>query len=198
MGFWGLLLPLAALGAEPTLTALPIDGLDQEYVVDGVMTAAWRLNSSAQPYTLILSRTGSFSVTEGDEHSARLYATLFADTADGHQQRWVIQDRVDACPFDITAAFTGAPARVSDADADGVPEFWVSYRVSCRSDVSPSTLKLIGYEGTQKYALRGTSRLQLGDSSEGGDYQADAAFKAAPLLLEYAKQLWMAVRDERF
>ena len=198
MGFWGMLLPLAALSVEPSLTALPLQGLDHEYVVDGVMTAAYRLEQPEQSYTLILSRTGNFSATEGDEHSARLYATLFADIADGHQQRWLIQDRVDACPVDITAAFTGRPAVVSDADADGVPEFWVSYRISCRGDVSPSTLMLIGYEGSQKYALRGTSRLQLGDSSEGGEYQADTAFKAAPLLQDFAQQLWMAVRDESF
>lgn len=198
MGIWGLLLPLAALGAEPRLAPLPVAGLEQEYVVSGVMTAAHRLDWRGQAYTLILSRTGSFSVADGDERSARLYATLFADSADGHEQRWVIQDRVDDCPVDITAEFTGKPVQVSDADADGIPEFWVSYRISCRGDVSPSTLKLIGYEGSQKYALRGTSRLQLGDSSEGGDYQADAAFKSAPLLQEFAQQLWSAVRDEAF
>lgn len=198
MGLWGLLLPLAALGAEPKLTPLPVDGLDQQYVVEGVMTAAHRLNWDEQAFTLILSRTGSFAVADGDERSARLYATLFADGAEGHDQLWLIQDRVDACPVDITAEFTGRAAAVSDADADGIPEFWVSYRISCRGDVSPSTLKVIGYEGAKKYALRGSSRLKLGDSSEGGDYQADAAFKSAPLLQEYARQLWMAVRDEEF
>lgn len=198
MSVWGLLLPLAALGAEPSLAPLPLAGLDQEYVVAGVMTDAYEVNFGGQSYALILSRTGSFSVGEGDERSARLYATLYADTADGHEQRWLIQDRVDACPVDITADFTDKPAQVSDADADGILEFWVSYRISCRGDVSPSTLKLIGYEGSQKYALRGTSRVQLGDSSEGGDYQADAAFKAAPLLQEYAQRLWMTVRNENF
>ena len=197
MGSWGLLLPLAVLGAEPTLAPLPVDALDA-YVVDGVTTTAYRLNSDAERYTLILSRTGNFSVAEGDERSARLYATLFADNPDGHQQRWLIQDRVDACPLDITAEFTDTPAQVSDADADGVPEFWVSYRTACRGDVSPSTLKVIGYEGSQKYALRGSSRLKLGDSSEGGDYEVDVAFKSAPLLQEYASKLWAAVRDEAF
>ena len=198
MGIWGLLLPLAALGVEPTLSVLPTDKLEQEYAVDGIMTAAYRLDSGDQSYTLILSRTGSYAAGDGDERSARLYATLFANTADGHQQRWRIQDRVDACPVDVTAEFTGKPAVVSDADADGVPEFWVSYRITCRGDVSPSTLKLIGYEGSQKYAMRGSSRLMLGDSSEGGEYQTDAALKSAPLLLESARKLWMEVRDEGF
>lgn len=197
MGLWGLLLPLAALGAQPELTRLPVDSLD-EFAVDGVATAAYRLDSGKQAYTLILSRTGSFAVADNDERSARLYATLFAGGADGHQQRWVIQDRVDACPLDVTAEFTGKPAQVSDADADGIPEFWVSYRISCRGDVSPSTLKLIGYESSQKYAMRGSSRLKLGDGSEGGDYQADAAFATAPLLQKYAHGLWMEVRDEGY
>jgi hypothetical protein len=195
MGLWGLLLPLAALGAEPEFTSVPAAGLD-EYVVDGLIVDARRVDWGDQKYTLILSRTGNF--TDRDERSARLYATLFADSSDGQEQRWLIQDRVDACPVDVTAEFTDQPARVSDADADGIPEFWVSYRTSCRGDVSPSTLKVIGYEGAQKYALRGSSRIPLGDNSEGGDYEADAAFKSAPLLQQYAHQLWMAVRDERF
>lgn len=196
MGLLGLLLPLAVPGAGPTLAPLPVDSLDA-YAVDGVVTAAYRLASGEPGYTLVLSRTGTFSVAEG-ERSARLFATLFADGTDGHQQQWVIQDRVDACPVDLSAEFTGRPAQVSDADGDGVPEFWVSYRVACRGDVSPSTLKVIGYEGSQKYALRGSSRLILGESSEGGEFQADAAFKSAPLLQAYAQQLWVAVRDEKF
>lgn len=105
---------------------------------------------------------------------------------------------MDACPFEITAQFTQPALRVSDADADGEPEFWVGSRVSCRSDVSPATLKVIGYEGAQKYALRGSALLQLGESSEGGEYEADAALKQAPKLLKYASQLWMSVRAERF
>ena len=197
MGSLGLLLS-GLFAAGPSLSPLPISGLEAEYAVEGVINEAYRIDAGGQALTLILSRTGNFRVDNDDARSARLYATLYAETADGHQQRWLIQDRVDACVFDITAAFTAPPVAVSDADADGEPEIWVSYRTACRSDVSPATLKLIGYEGSQKYALRGTARINLGDSSDGGTYQADAALIKAPALLKQADQLWMAVRDDSF
>lgn len=198
MGLFSLLLPLLALAGEPQLAPLPVAGLEQQYVVEGVITAAYRTNLSPQQHTLILSKTGSFRDGDLDIRSARLFATLFADDPDGHQQTWLIQDRVDTCPVDITAEFTDPSVSVSDADGDGEPEFWVSYRLACRGDVSPATLKIIGYEGAQKYALRGTTRLLLAESRDGGDFQADPAFERAPKLLEHASELWMRVRDERF
>jgi hypothetical protein len=198
MGVFGLLLPLLALAGEPSLPPLPIAGLEREYAVNGVITAAYRTDAGKQQRTLILSRTGSFSVDDHEARSARLYATLFVDGADGAQQAWLIQDLVDTCPVDIDAEFTTPPASISDADADGEPEFWVSYRVACRGDVSPATLKLIGYEGTQKYALRGTTRLAFDGGSDGGEFEPDPAFKGAPKLLEHARGLWLGVRDEHF
>ena len=187
MTAWILSIALAAALTGPSVSPLVVNELHNNYAVDGVIDSAYRIAAAKQNYTLILSRTGNFAQSSNsDERSARLYATLFAEQGDEHMQVWLIQDRVDACPFDITAEFTQPALSVSDADGDGEAEFWVGYRVSCRSDVSPATLKLIGYEGAQKYVLRGSARLQLGDSSEGGEYVADAALQKAPALLEHA------------
>jgi len=61
----------------------------------------------------------------------------------------------------------------------------------CRGDVSPSTQKIIMYEGTRKYAVRGTSRLNVGGQSDGGSYTFDAALQAAPIAFrQHAAQLW--------
>lgn len=191
--------PALALAGPPTMSDLPTPGLDREYVVDGVIERAWRARSGDSEYTLILSRTGNFRVNEDqDLRSARLYATLYVQTGEDIAQRWVIRDRVDTCPVDVTVAFTDPPAAISDADGDGEPEFWVSYRIACRGDVSPATLKLIGYEGGQKYALRGNARIDAGNGPEGGDFQADAAFDRAPKLLEFARSQWTRVVDEHF
>lgn len=170
-------------------------------VVDGVPQTAFTIGTDGAQYLLVLSRTGNYASTgfDSEERSARLYATLFAESPDGAVQQWRIQDGVDDCPVDVTASFTTPAVAVSDADADGLAEIWVSYRTACRGDVSPSTLKLIGYEGEQKYALRGSSKTYYGeDGSDGGDFSADAAFKQAPALLEQASSLWQTIRDERF
>lgn len=189
--------------AEP-LRAEPLATPDAAFVVDGVVQSAFRLRTGAETLTLLLSRTGTFDAPRSDPEaylrSARLYATLYEDLPEdeGVRQRWRIQDLVDECPADLTAAFTDPPLKISDADADGEPEIWVAYRIACRGDVSPSTLKIIGYEGTQKYALRGRSRITLGDIREGGDSSPDAALAKAPKLLAQASSFWAQVRDESF
>lgn len=192
-----------AHAAEPP-RAEPLATPDAAFVVDGVVQSAFRIRSGGRTLTLLLSRTGTFDAPGSDPEawlrSARLYATLYEDLPEdeGARQRWRIQDLVDECPADLTAAFTDPPLKISDADADGEPEIWVGYRIACRGDVSPSSLKIIGYEGTQKYALRGRSRIALGESSEGGESSPDAALSAAPKLRAMASSFWEQVRDERF
>jgi len=62
----------------------------------------------------------------------------------------------------------------------------------CRGDVSPSTQKIIMHEGPRKYAVRGTSRLSIGNGQhDGGSYTSDAALQAAPAAFrQHAAQLW--------
>lgn len=192
-----------ARAAQPPLPE-PLAKLDAAFVVDGVVQSAFHIRTGGRTLTLVLSRTGTFDAPRTDPEaylrSARLYATMFEDLPgdQGARQRWRIQDLVDECPADLTAEFTEPALRVSDADADGEPEIWVAYRIACRGDVSPSNLKIIGYEGTQKYALRGRSRISLGESQEGGDAIPDAALAKAPELLALASSFWAQVRDERF
>ena len=73
------------------------------------------------------------------------------------------------------------------------------YRTTCRGDVSPSTQKIIMYEGARKYAARGTTRVVMaGAQPEGGAYTLDAAWQAAPAAFrQHAAQLWQQHRDER-
>lgn len=168
--------------------------------VEGVVESAHRIQHDGRSWTLVLSGTGAYASSGVDDaRSARLYATLFETQDDGSAApRWRIQDWVEDCPVDVITAFTDPAFQIGDADADGVLEIWVAYRLACRGDVSPSTLKVIGYEGQTKYALRGRSRIQYGDTSEGGEFTADPAFGAAPQLRIAAEAYWNRVRDERF
>ena len=105
---------------------------------------------------------------------------------------WEAKDFVNDCEFDLSLDVSWAQATVTDLDNDGVGEFAFTYVLGCRSDVSPLTMKLLMYEGSSKYALRGTNRVRVSDKDfEGGTFEVDAAFKKAPAsFLEHAKAQW--------
>ena len=71
--------------------------------------------------------------------------------------------------------------------------------MACRSDVSPSELKLIMHENSAKYALRGNMLIKIEGFNEGGDYKVDKSFDSAPAgFLDYAKSQWKEYRLETF
>ncbi|MDR0799056.1 MAG: hypothetical protein LBN18_04800 [Dysgonamonadaceae bacterium] len=104
---------------------------------------------------------------------------------------WKVTDYVHDCDFDIMAEFVNNTFNVTDLDENGTAEIWVMYVTTCTSDMSPNTMKVIMYEGEQKYAMRGTDKIEFGDEKYGGEYEFDSAFKNADQAFkDYAKQLW--------
>ena len=88
---------------------------------------------------------------------------------------------------------------ITDLDDDGIAESTFLYKLSCRSDVSPSILKLMMHENDNKYALRGIMYIDIQDHREGGDYKVDKAFNNAPgVFLQYAKEQWADFSHEVF
>ena len=112
---------------------------------------------------------------------------------------WQVHDFVADCPLDLGARFIPQALTVTDLDQDGTAEVWLVYRTTCQGNVSPSTQKIILYEGPRKYAVRGTSRIALGGGQhDGGTYTLDAAWAAAPITFrQHAAQLWQQHRGER-
>lgn len=74
------------------------------------------------------------------------------------------------------------------------------YKVSCQSDVSPVPMKIIMYEGNQKYAVRGATRVKVSEKEYmGGDYSFDQAFTNGPAAFRrYADQLWNKFKVENW
>jgi len=71
------------------------------------------------------------------------------------------------------------------------------YETVCHGDVSPSDMKIIMYEGQQKFAMRGENKINYGTGDNGqkmyagGEYKIDDAFSNGPtVFLEFAKKLW--------
>lgn len=113
----------------------------------------------------------------------------------GRKELWRAKDFVEKCEFDLTLDVVDGSIRLTDLDADGDPEVSFLYRLSCRSDVSPHTAKLLMYEGTTKYALRGETKERVGENEfAGGAFTADPAFDQAPgPFLDFAKAQWKAL-----
>ncbi len=86
---------------------------------------------------------------------------------------------------------------VTDVDADGVAEIAFLCKLSCRSDVSPARLKLIMYEGAQKYAIRGSTKVP---DAGGGRMVVDRALeRAREALRVFAVTRWEKyVVEDRF
>lgn len=133
---------------------------------------------------------------------------------------WDMYDAELRCIFDITCAFINIAT--TDLDSNGIKETFIAYKTSCRSDVSPATMKLIMHEGKKKYALRGKMIFTMPDVSDTlfpdtreidlskiskaeiektiyrdwGCFDNANDFKTAPpKFLEFAKQFW---RDNSF
>lgn len=141
------------------------------------------------------SETGSYVSQkfkhESEGQDAELFAYHYLKTPEGMKQTWRIYDYVSNCPLDIEASFV-TPPLVTDLDKNGLAEIWVMYKTACHGDVSPVSLKIILYEGMKKFAMRGQSKVQLGEGkTEGGNFSFDKAFNEGPeQFRSYAKNLW--------
>jgi hypothetical protein len=166
----------------------------------GRVVQALRYTDRTGTYTVLATQSGPApdpAAQSSDGQRADLYAYQYPAT--GPAPTWQVHDFVADCPLDLEAQFVPKGLTATDLDQDGTAEVWLIYRTTCRGDVSPSTQKIIMYEGLRKYAVRGTSRITIGGGHyDGGTYTLDAAWQAAPAAFRrHAAQLWQQHRDER-
>ncbi len=134
---------------------------------------------------------------ESNGSDAELFAYHFIVSGNEVKQTWRVYDFISDCPVDIVASFVKNTFQITDLNNNGIAETWVMYKTTCHGDVSPCDMKIIMYEGNQKYAMRGESRVQVGllDNGEkqfiGGEYKLDEKFKKGPKVFkEFAQKLW--------
>ena len=129
-----------------------------------------------------------------DYREKYLFAHHYLLFEDSIKQTWKVTDYIKECPLDIAADFVKNTFQVTDLDKDGVGEVWMMYLLTCTGDVSPAEMKIILYEGTQKHAMRGENKVDIGNGEfVGVDYKFDKAFNQAPTVFrDFAKKLWNA------
>lgn len=180
---------------------LSIDEIPAEIKFEGKIKNAVKWSDKLGENVVITTETGIYESTKFEhEHNggdAEIFAYHFIKTDGSFQHTWKVYDFISDCPVDIVAEFVGETFQITDLDDNGVAEIWLMYKTVCHGDVSPSDLKIIMYEGNQKYAMRGETKVSAGIDDNGnpmyygGEYTVDSAFtNGSPAFLEFAKKMW--------
>lgn len=135
-------------------------------------------------------------LNEGSDGS--LYAYHYLITGDTIRLTWKVYDFVKDCDVDMFLNYLDNTFAVTDLNKDGKAEVWLMYKVSCQGDVSPVPMTLIMYQDNQKYAVRGTTRVQVSANEfMGGEFAFDESFKNGPEeFRKYAEKRWIEHRKE--
>ncbi|MCP9766754.1 hypothetical protein EGI22_02465 [Lacihabitans sp. LS3-19] len=145
-------------------------------------------------YLVILTESGNVEAPKSELEllKAELHAYCFQKNAQIFTQKWMVYDFEEPCPFDLDVRFLKNTLQITDLDQDGKAEIWLVYMLKCRSDVSPAQLKIIMYEGQQKYAMRGETKVKLTETETyGGKFKFDNAFiNGQSIFRDFAKNVW--------
>jgi hypothetical protein len=180
-----------------TLTNLKKSELPKGITFKGNLKEAVRWKDKSGVNLVITSETEeavSKTAPSEDYREKYLFAHHYLLFEDSISQTWKVTDFIKECPLDIAADFVKNTFQVTDLNKDGVTEVWMMYLLTCTGDISPAEMKIIMYEGTQKYAMRGNNKVEVGKGEfVGGDYKFDKAFTQAPAAFrDFAKKLWNA------
>lgn len=100
-----------------------------------------------------------------------------------------ITDYENRCEFDNDLQFLTESLTISDLDKNKYAEITFLYKVGCRSDISPITLKLMVIENGNKAAIRGKTIPRGFDFPK--EKVADGSFNKLPKQIQdQANKLW--------
>jgi hypothetical protein len=177
--------------AKVDLTKLPID-----IKYEGKIKDALRWTDNFGDNIVITTETGIYQSKkfkhnyEGSD--AELFAYHFILSNNIAKQTWKVYDFISDCPVDIETTFLKNSFQVTDLNEDGIAEIWLMYKKGCRGDISPIEMKIIMYQGQQKFAMRGQNKVQISENIfDGGGYKFDTAFEEGPAEFKaFAEDLW--------
>ncbi|PIF30139.1 hypothetical protein CLU81_0543 [Flavobacterium sp. 9] len=186
-----------------TVMKIDVTKIPKEIKYKGKIKNAITWNDKLGENFLLTCETGVFETKNPqaeDSGDSEIYAYHFIRYKNSIKQNWKIYDYVKDCPVDIIASFVKNTLNITDLNNDGIGEIWVMYKTGCHGDISPLPMKIIMYQGKQKLAMRGTTRVKISDTDyEGGNYTFDKTFNEAPKYYrDYAKKMWNNNMYERW
>ncbi len=192
--------------------------------INGIFNAAWQWTDKTGENTIVTSDRDIYNGKDG-EFTGELYAAHYVRKDTTYDMVWKDEEAERDCEFDITAEFVKDAITITDLNKDGIAEVTIIYRLACRSDVSPSLMKLVMHEGSAKYFLQGLSWIRSSPEDSFtvtekdanletlpgykkteeeymktfGRYESEKVFVGAPPeFLAYARQQWMKFVKESF
>jgi hypothetical protein len=173
-----------------------ISKIPKEAKCNGALKEFMRWTDVSGEYLVIISESKESkkinAEADMEERNKQLFAVCYQIKKDSLVQKWKVFDQISKCPFDLTISFIQNVFQVTDLNNDGLGEVWMVYKMVCRSDVSPCDMKIIMYEGQQKFAMRGQNKVKMSETEYfGGDYKFDKAFNDGPReFRDFALKLW--------
>lgn len=178
------------------LTKLDSSQISEKVKYEGVFKKAFKFTDKLGDNIVILTESGIYYNEkfkhENGGQDAELFAYHFLLNNDSVNKTWKVYDFINDCPVDLDAKFIKNTFQVTDLNKDGIGEIWIMYNTVCHGDVSPTDMKIIMYQGTQKYTIRGRSKVYLNCmKSEGGEFKFDKSFnEGLKVYKEFATKLW--------
>lgn len=193
--FLSLIVSINAIAqSKITIVKLAEKDIPKEIIVNGKLKEAIRWKDNNGENIVVTTETGEFenSKSENNGRDSEVFAYNFIKIGNSFEQKWKIYDYIKDCPVDIEASFIKNTLKVTDLNKNGIAEIWIMYKKVCHGDVSPCEMKLIMYEGINKFAMRGENRVQLSKTEfVGGTYKFDKAFnESTKEIKEFAKRMW--------
>jgi hypothetical protein len=174
-----------------TTTKLKIESIPKEIKYTGKIIDAITWEDGLGKNLVLTNETETVLNKEYEEYKFEIYAYHYLLINNKPKFVWKIYDFISDCPTDHKAEFIKNTLSVTDINNDGIAEIWVMYLITCHGDVSPDEMKIIMYQGNQKYAMRGENKVNIPGYSSGGQYTFDKEFLKAPKAFkDYAIKLW--------
>ena len=193
--FLSLIISVSVIAQKKIITLkLAEKNIPTEIKIFGKLKEAYGWKDTSGQNIVITSETGEYEnmISENNGRNAELFAFRFILNEKTYQQKWKIYDFIKDCPVDIEASFIENTLKITDLNKNGIAEIWIMYKTACHGDVSPCEMKVIMYEGNNKFAMRGENRVQISKTEFfGGTYKFDKAFnESAKEIQDFAKVLW--------
>jgi len=167
----------------------------------GTVVEALKWNDTNGENILIQTVTGNFTWMDYEKDStdytlkdkAELYAYLFIKSSNENEykKKWRLYDYIECYSLDWFIGYAPKATTITDLDNDGITEIAMPYVLMCRGGMDPGNMKIIMFEDSSKYALRGETMLMCGnENAYGGEYEASTNLEKKPKFNTFLKQHW--------
>ncbi len=183
------------------IEVLSYDDIPRALDFRGTVIEALKWSDSMGENILIQTVTGHFTWKDYEDDStdymtqdkSELYIYLFqkSNGDDSYKRKWRVYDYIECFGVDRFTGFVPQATTITDLDNNGITEIALPYVLICRGGMDPGVMKIIMYEGTTKYALRGSTR--IGCKTEhpyGGEYEPSDNLKKNKLFMDFLSKHW--------